>query len=175
MQKLAFDQVRATDAPFEAAINAAFTELAAAESAASIAKGQLEIAQQRVNELRQAIQHMARLLPSDRRISIFGLLNNLRDINEPVTRGGVVYDNVVTLLRRSPKEKWNPSEIQEELQNRGIKADTKAIANILGYLAKNKMLRRVARGQYVLQDGSGIISAELDGMEDGTSRASEHD
>ncbi len=81
------------------------------------------------------------------------------------SKGGIVFDNVVSLFRDAPNQQWTPTSVQAALEKKGVSADTKAIANILAYLARSGKLVRAARGHYVSQGWMIVTSDEIEADE----------
>jgi|ERR1700732_1065331 len=89
------------------------------------------------------------------------------------SRGGEVFGNVIALFKHDPEKAWTVPEIQTALNKGDSVPDSKAISNTIAYLARIGRLMRISRGRYVITDlGVGI---EIDGVDHGTSRATEHD
>jgi hypothetical protein len=66
------------------------------------------------------------------------------------------------------------SAIQSELEKSGAAPEPKALSNAVLYLAKIGRLRRVGRGQYIVEEsGAGIQLS--DGPEDGRFWGTEHE
>jgi predicted transcriptional regulator of viral defense system len=54
-------------------------------------------------------------------------------------------------------------EVQEALTDKGIQAEPQQLHNVLGYLARKGLLKRVSRGRYyVIGYGVGIETLDLE-------------
>src|SRR5271166_941985 len=136
-----------SSSPYEEAIEAALDDLQRLHGRAALRRRELESDESSVERLKQAIFRLVEVLPANRREMYQRRLQELRICAEPPSRGGPVFDNVVSLFRRTGDREWTTSEIYRELGKGGVEVDAKAVANVLGYLARAGKIRRVARGQ----------------------------
>jgi hypothetical protein len=159
---------------YEAAIEAAFEDLTAARRSVERSRGQLERDQVRVAGLTDVIRSLLQVLPAERQAIYVQRLASMHLGLEGPTRGGFVFDNVVTLFRRAPGE-WTPANVQSELAKEGVHADARAITNVLGYLARTGKITRLARGHYLVSGAGLVTEEELPAGEYGQTRVTEHD
>jgi len=112
-------------------------------------------------------------LPPVEREQIRERLKRVRGATAPAqSRGGALFDNVVSLFKNSDKREWTITEAQSELSKK-TEFDPKALYNTINYLARTGYLRRVGRGQYLVVGSVGLDAHGL-GF-DGTTRATEHE
>ena len=135
------------------------------------ARAERDAANVRLNRFAETIQLLLAGLPEQERGECTRKFEEIRSGVQ--NRGGEVFGNVIALFRRDQRPEWTVPEIQAALDRGGTPPEPKALSNTLLYLAKTGRLRRIARGQYVVTDvGAGI---EMEGIEQGLSRATEHD
>lgn len=147
---------------YEAALETALAELEAAQARVEVIKGQLSDAETKVTELTDLVQSLMRHVPAHRVGAFVERLNQVRSNPQPNPRSGEVFDNVIQLFAQRPTHReWTASDVQAALSHAGVKADPKAVYNVLNYLAKKGRLRRIARGQYLIVDlGIGIHTGD---------------
>lgn len=64
--------------------------------------------------------------------------------------GTNIYGNVVQLFGHSIQKEWTAPQVQEALKTNGLHADTQQVHNILSYLSRKGLLRRISRGRYYI-------------------------
>ncbi len=135
------------------------------------ARAERDAADTRLARFAETIQLLITGLPQENRNEF---LRRFDEVRAGTThRGGEVFGKVIALFKRDLRGEWTVPEIHSALAKGGGSLDLKALSNTITYLAKTGRLRRIARGQYVVTDlGAGI---EMEGVDDGTSRATEHD
>lgn len=135
------------------------------------AREERDAAELRISRFDETIQVLIDALPEKERAEYERRFEELRLGPQP--KGGEVFGNVIQLFRNNPLKPWTVQELQAELCKTGPQPDAKSIYNTIGYLAKTGKLTRIARGQYMIADiGAGL---EIEGLERGTSRTTEHD
>jgi hypothetical protein len=135
------------------------------------ARAERDAANARLNRFAETIQLLlARLSQPDRT----ELTKKFEEIRSGVqARGGEVFNNVVALFKRDHRQEWTVPAIQAELEKSGVASEPKALSNAVLYLARIGRLRRVGRGQYIVEEsGAGI---QMDGPDDGHLWATEHE
>jgi hypothetical protein len=145
-----------TPDPYEAALEQALADIAAARTSANGLRAELSAVELRCRELGELVQTLAALLPTTRG-SLF--LKRLRDIDAfptPVSvKGGPAFGNVINLLARHKQRDGSEItsvEVKEALVENGPRHEPKEIDNVLAYLAKSGQLRRVSRGRYFIRE-----------------------
>lgn len=144
-------------ASYEAAVLTAMSDLRQLNEEEHRARQQLYELSQRKIELESLIKGLLDRLPPERAAEYkdnlsAGKIDNPTEEN----RGGEVFNNVVSLVFSKPDQIWGSSEIRREFAKKGTQVDTKAILNVLSYLAKKGSLERVSRGRYFVK-GSGVL------------------
>lgn len=140
------------NAPYEAALEAALTDLERAQALECDAQNQLAAMGARVAELAHLVQTLVAILPRDRKAFYSQRLASSGAIKTVSSRGGQVFDKVVDLFNRRPRKEWTASDVQTALADTGKRADSKAIYNVLNYLTKTGRLKRIGRGHYLVVD-----------------------
>jgi hypothetical protein len=135
------------------------------------ARAEMDAASARLNRFGETIQLvLAGLAEPDRS----ELTRKFADIQAgPTPRGGEVFNNVVALFKRDHRAEWTIPDIHSELEKSGSPPEPKALSNAVLYLAKIGRLRRVGRGQYIVEESGGGI--QLDGPEHGHHYVTEHE
>ena len=165
-----------TKTAYEVALDTALKDLEAARAQAESSRKKLADAETLIATLEPLIERLINAVPAHKRAEYEGRLPVAEPDDASSSRGTPLFDNVVWILKRSPRPSWSTAELREELRNRGIDTDPKAISNVLGYLERQGRLTRVSRGCYRLADGSGMVTGlELEGGEYGQTRMTEHD
>ncbi len=135
------------------------------------ARADRDTAVSRLNRFGETIQLLLAGMTEPERSS---LTRKFAEIQSGITpRGGDVFNNVVALFKRDHRTEWSIPDIQSELERGGTPVESKALSNAVLYLAKIGRLKRVGRGQYVVEEfGVGI---QMDGPDDGHLWATEHE
>jgi hypothetical protein len=130
-----------------------------------------DAATSRLNRFAETIQLLLAGIPEPERSE---LTCKFAEIQSGVqSRGGEVFNNVVALFKRDHRPEWTIPAIQSALERDGTPPEAKALSNAVLYLAKTGRLRRVGRGQYIVEEsGAGI---QMDGPDDGHLWATEHE
>jgi hypothetical protein len=135
------------------------------------ARAEKDAAESRLSRFAETIQLFLANLPPDAQPEFLKRFQEIRDGVQQ--RGGEVFNNVVALFKRDHRPEWTISAIQTELEKTGAAPEPKALSNAVLYLAKTGRLRRVGRGQYIVEgSGAGI---QMDGPDDGHLWATEHE
>ena len=135
------------------------------------ARAERDSAEQRLSRFAETIQLLISGLPSAEQSELAKRFRELRDGAQQ--RGGQVFNNVVSLFKRDQRTEWTIPEIQAELEKSGDAPEPKAVSNAVTYLTKIGKLRRVGRGQYIVEGF--FAGIQMEGPEDGTLPGSEHD
>lgn len=143
--------------PYEAALQQALSDIAAARARAASLREQLSAEDVRCAELGAVVQGLVSLLPAGRAEQYLRRLRELDAIPTVTgTKGGPAFNNVVQLLARQ-KQRDGVSEVtstsvKEELVDKGPRHDAKEVDNVLSYLARTGQLQRISRGRYIIRD-----------------------
>ena len=138
--------------PYEAALEAALSDLERARACECHAQERLSAAEAHVAELTHLVQTLVAVLPQDRKSLYLQRLASIGAVKPITTRGGEVFDKVIDLFSRRPRKEWTASEVQAALAETGIRPDQKAVYNVLNYLARSGRLKRIGRGHYLVVD-----------------------
>jgi hypothetical protein len=103
---------------------------------------------------------LSTLSPDDQERVLDEITQVLRPI--PAPRAGAVLGAVVQLLPR--RTEWTVQDLKQEIAARGVDATPKEVYNSLGYLTRQKRIRRVGYGRYLVDDGL-LITADDLGLE----------
>lgn len=126
------------------------------------ARTDLDAANARLNRFAETIQLLLVGLPEPDRSELARKFADIRSGAQ--SRGGNVFNNVVALFKRDRRQEWSIPDIQSALAKSGAPAEPKAVSNTVTYLTKIGRLRRVGRGQYIVEGfGPGI---QMDGPDD---------
>ena len=138
-------------ASYEAAIKTALTDLQELAEQEQQAREYLNDLEKRTAEIESLIRKLCALLPEDKAAKYIDMLGHgPAPLEVDTNRGGDVFNNVVSLVFRNPnpEREWNSAQIRDELEKNGMEVDTKAILNVLSYLAKTGRMERISRGRY---------------------------
>lgn len=163
-------------ASFRRTLDAALADLRRVRDQIEAIRRELADAEGIRSELRHTVATLSRHLDAKDRAHVLAQLGDEGHQSAAVQRSGPVYNNVVRLIDQAPPgTHLRPSEVQKVLVDQGVPSDAKQVANVLDYLRRTRRLRRVARGQYVV-DGIGLVTdTEVDGTGRADHRVSEHD
>jgi hypothetical protein len=142
--------------PYRAALDAALSELARIRENLQVARHGIAELEVHEENLSAVIEKLTEVLPPAER----ALYRQRVEIGRPIKRSAhatPVYDNVVQLFGRTKRREWTAPEVQEALKADGVQTEPQQVHNVLGYLARKGLLRRISRGRYyVVEYGFGI-------------------
>ena len=142
--------------PYRAALDAALSELEKIRDSLQVARHGIAELEVHEENLSAVIEKLMEVLPPAER----ALYQQRAEIGRPVKRSPhatPVYDNVVQLFGRTKQREWTAPEVQEALKADGVQTEPQQVHNVLGYLARKGLLRRMSRGRYfVVGYGFGI-------------------
>lgn len=122
------------------------------------ARAQVIEAELKRERLTKFIESALPLLSPEVRAAYTAKLNELAP-EAATARGGPIYANVVSLFKTSDQKEWSATVVQEALSAKGISTEQKQIHNVLSYLERDGLLKRVSRGRYLYM-GAGIITSD---------------
>jgi hypothetical protein len=120
-----------------------------------------------VDSRRQEIRdEIARLLDGLSAVEREGVLREVAAAVCPMTapRAKGVLGTIVRLLPR--QKSWTVDEVKQKVASEGVEASPKEIYNAIGHLTRNRHLKRVGYGRYLVEGGLLITSEDL-GLEPG--------
>jgi hypothetical protein len=127
------------------------------------ARAEMDAANARLNRFGETIQLLLAGLPELDRSELARKFDEIRSGVQ--ARGGEAFNNVVALFKRDNRAEWTARSILSELEKAGAAAEPKAVSNAVMYLTKIGRLRRVGRGQYIVEaSGAGI---QIEGSNEG--------
>ncbi|RWC38162.1 MAG: hypothetical protein EOS55_31425 [Mesorhizobium sp.] len=98
---------------------------------------------------------LSALTPQDQDQVLRKVTEKLRPI--PAPRAGEVLEAIVLALPQ--RRDWSVKELRETVEQQGVSATEKQVANAIGYLTRKKHMRRVGYGRYVV-DGMEIVTSD---------------
>jgi len=158
-------QIDAPEDPYEAALNAAFGELERVSEELRRRRDRVGEFEVRVENLSSLIEKLMAALPPEKR-AIYQQRAEIKRRSTRLKLGTPVYGNVVQLFKDSKQKIWSTPEVQSALNADGLSVDAQQIHNILSYLARRGVIKRVSRGRYYIDGiGAGVETADGIGVE----------
>jgi hypothetical protein len=146
-------QIDVPEDPYETALNAAFSELERVSEELRRRRdgvGEMEV---RVENLSSLVEQLIAALPPEKR-AIHQQRAEIKHRSTRLELGTPVYGNVVQLFKDSEQKVWSTPEVQKALNADGFSVDAQKIHNVLSYLARRGVIKRISRGRYFI-DGIG--------------------
>lgn len=150
-------QVRSS---YALALETALRDLERSQAELSSAQNLVDAAEADIARLMNLITSLSAELDPDELLLFADRLPETAPKKDAVERGGEVFGNVVELFETSDKKSWSSHEVIDALHDDGKKSDSKAVYNVLNYLARKGRIRRLRRGHYLLIDFG--VSVEIE-------------